>query len=938
MRNITSSLLWLLVAGGYAASAQAQTPTTPAASAAATASATPPVGTVGAVAQTTKVTTVEGITEYRLANGLRVLLAPDTSKPTTTVNITYLVGNRHENYGETGMAHLLEHLVFKGTPTQGNIMTELGKRGMDFNGSTSLDRTNYFETFPASDENLQWVLTMEADRMVHSFIARSDLDKEFSVVRNEMERGENNPYQVLYSRLIATSFDWHNYGKDTIGARTDVENVKIENLQAFYRKYYQPDNAVLTVTGKFDPVKTLVLIEKSFGSIPKPTRVIEPTYTLDPPRDGAREVTVNRVADTYLLAALYPTAAGAHPDSVALAAMGEILATPPAGRLHKVLVERKKASQTMVWTMDAAEPGYIIFWAELAKTQSMTEARKLMVEQLENVRKQPITADELKRAKASMLSDIDSTINKSQSLAIALSEAISKGDWRLFFLTRDRVEALTVADVQRVAENYLKESNRTLGQFVPTKTIDRTVIPKTPDLAQLVADYKGKAAVTEGEVFDVAPSAIEKRTLRQTLPNGARVVLIPKKTRAEAVAGEIMLEFGDEKSLFGQATKLDMAANMLLRGAGKRSRTDITTELDALKTKLSISSQGQTLNLRFETVRSSLPALMALIRDVLRAPTFPSAEFEQLREQNITFTNAQRSEPNAIASQALSRTLNPYKRGDIRYVPTFDERIDDYKAAKLAEVKKFYSDVVGAKAGHFSLVGDFDAKEMEAAARSTLGDWNSKQGFSRIPRPASAPKPDSRLFETPDKANAIFIAGLPVALQDSAPDHDALLVVNEVLGGGTQSRLMERLRQKDGMSYSTGSQMQASGFEPNGQITLYAIFAPQNRDKVQAAVREELDRLVADGITEAELVDAKKSLDQQRKTTRAQDAALAWIQLNNGRLGRTMLFGAQSDERIGKLTVAEVNAALRKYLEPTKLLNVYAGDFAGAAKKAEAAK
>ncbi len=932
MRNIASSLLWLLAAGGYAASAQAQAPTAPTEPTASAAGAKAPV------TQTTMVTTVEGITEHRLANGLRVLLAPDSSKPTTTVNITYLVGNRHENYGETGMAHLLEHLVFKGTPTQGNIMTELGKRGMDFNGTTFTDRTNYFETFPASDENLQWVLTMEADRMVNSFIARTDLEKEFSVVRNEMERGENNPHMVLYTRLIATSFDWHNYGKSTIGARTDVENVKIENLQAFYRKYYQPDNAVLTVTGKFDPVKTLALIEKSFGPIPKPTRVIEPTYTLDPPRDGAREVTVNRVADTYLLAALYPTAAGAHPDSVALAALGEILATPPAGRLHKALVERKKASQTSVWTLDFAEPGYMIFWAELSKTQSMAEARKLMLEQLENVKKQPITADELKRAKGSMLSDIDSTINKSQSLAIALSESISKGDWRLFFLTRDRVEALTVADVQRVAENYLKESNRTLGQFIPTKTIDRTVIPKTPDLALLVADYKGKAAVAQGEVFDITPAAIEKRTTRQSLANGVKVVLIPKKTRAEAVAGEIMLEFGDEKSLFGQATKVDMAANMLLRGAGKRSRTDITTELDALKTKLSISSQGQTLNLRFETVRASLPALMALIRDVLRAPTFPATEFEQLREQAITFTNAQRSEPNAIASQEVGRALNPYKRGDIRYAPTFDERIEDYKAVKLADVKKFYSDVVGAKVGHFSLVGDFDAKEMEAAARSMLGDWNSKQAFTRVPRPANAPKPDNRLFETPDKANAIFLAGLPLAVQDNSADHDALLVVNEILGGGTQSRLMERLRQKDGMSYGAGSQMQVSGFEPNGQITMYAIFAPQNREKVQMAVKEELERLVTGGISETELVDAKKSIDQQRKTTRAQDAALAWLQLNHGRLGRSMLFSAQSDERIAKLTVAEVNAALRKYLEPAKLLNVYAGDFAGAAKKAESGK
>ena len=194
----------------------------------------PPTTAPAAASKAVAVTTVEGITEYRLANGLRVLLAPDASKPTTTVNITYLVGSRHENYGETGMAHLLEHMVFKGTPTRGNIMTELGKRGMDFNGTTFMDRTNYYETFPASVENLQWALAMEADRMINSTIARSELEKEFSVVRNEMEMGENNPRRTLWKQLTAVTYDWHNYGKNTIGARTDVENVKIENLQAFY--------------------------------------------------------------------------------------------------------------------------------------------------------------------------------------------------------------------------------------------------------------------------------------------------------------------------------------------------------------------------------------------------------------------------------------------------------------------------------------------------------------------------------------------------------------------------------------------------------------------------------------------------------------------------------------------------------------------------------
>ena len=190
-----------------------------------------------------KVTSVEGITEYALANGLRVLLFPDQTKQTITVNVTYLVGSRHEGYGETGMAHLLEHLLFKGTPKHPNIPQELTSHGARPNGTTWFDRTNYFETFQATDENLRWALDLEADRMVHSFIAKKDLDSEMTVVRNEFELGENDPASILEERVLSTAYLWHNYGNSTIGARADLENVPIERLQAFWRNYYQPDNA-----------------------------------------------------------------------------------------------------------------------------------------------------------------------------------------------------------------------------------------------------------------------------------------------------------------------------------------------------------------------------------------------------------------------------------------------------------------------------------------------------------------------------------------------------------------------------------------------------------------------------------------------------------------------------------------------------------------------
>ncbi|MFM7863210.1 MAG: M16 family metallopeptidase, partial [Planctomycetaceae bacterium] len=271
-------------------------------------------GAAGAAEPPEKVAAIEGVTEYRFGNGARVLLFPDASQPTITVNMTVLVGSRHEGYGEAGMAHLLEHLVFKGTPTFRDVPKALRDHGASFNGTTNQDRTNYFETLPATEENLEFAIHLECDRLVNSFIDREDLLKEFTVVRNEFERGENSPEGVLFQRVMAAAYEWHNYGQTTIGNRSDIERVPIENLQAFYRRYYQPDNVVLIVTGRFEEPKALEIVGKYLGSIPRPERRLDATYTEEPAQDGEREVILRRVGGVGSVIAAYHMPAVAHED------------------------------------------------------------------------------------------------------------------------------------------------------------------------------------------------------------------------------------------------------------------------------------------------------------------------------------------------------------------------------------------------------------------------------------------------------------------------------------------------------------------------------------------------------------------------------------------------------------------------------------------------
>ena len=875
-----------------------------------------------------RVTSVEGITEYRLANGLRVLMFPDQTKQTITVNITYKVGSASENYGESGMAHLLEHLVFKGTPRHPNIPQELTAHGTRPNGTTWTDRTNYFETFTATDENLNWALDLEADRMVNSFIKKEDLDSEMTVVRNEFESGENSPFGVLLNRVLSTAYLWHNYGKTTIGARSDLENVPIDRLQAFYKTYYQPDNAVLLIAGKFDEQKTLGLVDKYFSPIPRPTRVLPKLYTAEPTQDGERSVTLRRVGDVQIVQAVYHVPSGAHPDYAAVDIMSQVFGHNPSGRLYKALVEQKKASAVFAFDFQWRQPTVAILGAQVRQADSIETARDALLQTIEAIGTNPPTKEEVERARAQLLKNIDLALNNSDQVGLTLSEFIGAGDWRLFFLHRDRLRKITVEEVTQAAAKYYKPSNRTLGMFIPTSKPDRAEIPDTPDLSLALKDYKGDATMAAGEMFDPSPENIESRTIR-TGPAGLKMALLPKKTRGGKVVAQMTFRFGDEKSVANRDTAAFLAGSMLMRGTTKRTRQQIQDELDRLKARLNVFGGATQANILIETTRDNLPAVMRLAAEVLRQPGFSPEEFDQLKRQNLAGLEEQKSEPIQMAFTAFSRHLAPFPKGDVRYIKTIDESIADINAATLDQAKQFYGDFYGASNATMSVIGDFDDKEIAKLVTDLFGDWKSPKPFTRVQALHRDVAPVNQSLLAPDKANAFFVAGFNLKLRDDHPDYPALLLGNYMLGGGfLNSRLASRIRQKEGLSYGVGANIFVSSLDESGRFTANAIYAPQNVDKLEAAFKDEFARMLKDGFTTEEVESAKSGYLQSRQVSRAQDNELV-NRLNNYLLfDRTLKWDADLDAKLRALTPEQINAAMRRHMDPTKITIIKAGDFA----------
>jgi zinc protease len=873
--------------------------------------------------------TVEGISEYHLENGMKVLLFPDKSSPKVTVNLTVMVGSRHEGYGEAGMAHLLEHMVFKGTPTHQNIPKLLQERGAEFNGTTWLDRTNYYETLPASDENLEFALKLEADRLVNSFISADDLAKEFSVVRSEFERGENSPQRVLMQRVTAAAFEWHNYGQSTIGNRADIEKVPADSLRRFYQKYYQPDNVVLVIAGKFDEKKSLEFVKNYFAVIPRPERKLEPTYTEEPAQDGERMVTLRRVGDVALAATLYHIPSGGHPDFAAVDVLSTIMTSEPAGRLYESLVKRRVAASVFGMTFALHDPGTLLFMAEATQGTDGTALVQSLIESCEGTAEKAFTPEEVERARSELLKQRELTVADSQRVAIELSDWAAQGDWRLFFLYRDRLEKVTAEDVTRVAAAYLIRNNRTAGIYEPTKEAQRATIPATPDLAEMIGDYKGRSDVAQGEEFDVNPLAIEKRLARSALSSGIKVTLLPKKTRGSIVNLRLNFRYGNAEALKGLAVAAELMPQMLNRGSENMTRQQITDELNNYRAQLRVSGTPGVLSVSVQTSRENIAKVLDIVKEIMKHPLFPKDELEIIREEQIAQINQQMSDPIALAMTNVSRRISPYPADDPRYVPTMEEEAERVKAVTVEQIKDVYSRMLSSAVGELTIVGDFDPDQVLPAVDEFTSGWSSEIKFERLARVSvNNEKGEREQIVTPDKPNAAYIAAMTIPMRDDHPDYAALSIGNFVLGSsGLSSRLGDRLRQKEGLSYSVQSSLQPSAVDERTTFFLFAISNPDNAPKVHEAIQDELKRLLNDGITAEELEAAKAGYLQEQQVQRTEDRAIAQTLEAYAFIGRDMNFVAEYEDKISKLTIEEVNAALKKHIDPQRLFIVQAGDF-----------
>lgn len=877
------------------------------------------------------VSNTEGIKEYTLSNGMKVLLIPDGSQSNMIVNIVYNVGSKHEGYGEKGMAHLLEHMLFKSTKRLGDIKKQLSDKGGDANGTTWYDRTNYYEIFPSSDENLKWALDMEADRMINATILQTDLDKEFSVVRNEFEIGENNPGGVLMERIVSTAYLWHNYGNSTIGSKEDIERVKAPTLRKFYEKFYQPDNATLIVAGKFDEKQALNYVSQYFSVIPKPSRVLDQPYTVEPAQDGERFVELKRSGESKIVGALYHTAPYADKDYAALDALSEILTSDPSGYLYKAMIDSRKAASVYSYQPTVRDASYMYFGLEVPADKDLKAVQNDFKTELSKITAIKYTAQDVERAKAKILKQIENTKNNTINWAINLTEIVGAGNYKLGMLYRDNIEKLTLADIQRVSDKYFKDNNRTIGVFVPTKDEVRMKNMEYSDdqIATLTKGYKGKALEKDVAPFEASVKNLKANLTEGKISNGMKYGIIKKEIKGGKVLGSFRFPVSNAKDLSGKSHVGSLMAQVLKTGTKSHTKEQIQDMLDQWKSNVSFGFGGQTFYVSFTTYKENLPKVMGLVKEILTESNFPEAELAKTVNEYNTYLESSLNDPQSIAFTEIEKMTESYPKESIYYTSSTQEQIDNNKKVKREDLVDFYNKILGSNNGLGSVIGDLDTKTASALLEQTFGKWNSKSSYEYVKPELFATKKQDKDFITPDKENSAAVGKISFTMDTKSPDYPALLIANEMLGSGgfLTSRIPTRLREKEGISYGAGSYMSVPVSNDVASWGWYAFFNPTKKNEVNKALKEEVSKAVKDGFTEEEFKSNLNSWLTARKTNLGTDGALMGLVNQQLQYGVPLEDYDALETKVKALKVNQVNDVLKKYINEDKMTSVFAGDF-----------
>jgi zinc protease len=824
---------------------------------------------------------------------------------------------------------MLEHMMFRGSRDFDSAHDALDQHGADYNAMTWFDLTYYYETLTATDENLEFALHLEADRMANATLDAEVLANEIGVITNEVEMMENDPAIILSQRMLSAAYLWHGYGRTTVGNLSDLQRYTAADLRRFYERHYRPDNATLFIGGRFDVDSALDLIDEYFGSIPGSAHGQPDPYTVEPVQEGSRLVHLVRAGSPALAGLVYHVPTGTHPDAAALSVLHNILTSSPSGRLHRALVEPGLASAVDKGDPDLmllTEPGVFEVIVQGAPGQDIHELEGELSRLVEGVGLEPVTDREVELAKARLMKKMRPVMNDAGDLGIYLSNWVALGDWKLFFVHRERLRRVTRNDVERVVRAYLLESNRTAGVFVPTESPTLAPVPGAPPADSITIEAGDSDKLSREEAFETTAEELARRTLKVTIEPGISIAFIEKPSRGHRVCAHLRLHYGNTESLAGRRVAAELLPDLLMRGTRELDYQALQDTIDLLQCELEISGHMGLLAASIDTDGERLTSALELLAEILREPGFDEDQFDMLKAERLARIEAEQVDPVQLNVNALQRGLQPWPEGSAHRLPTLAEEAEMVKQLPLSDVVDIYGSQIGASYVELSIVGEFDKGDVLASLGDAFGNWRSPVPYERIERPYRPLEAGQRVIHTPGKQMAMVTLATLLNLNDGDPDYPALRVATHVLTEGGQSRLEKRLRSGDGLSYHTGGRIEAGSRDARSNIYAYAFCSSADARLVLDIMREEVQEWIEAGITNDELALAKQTLAREAELDLSDDVHVARQLACGLETGRSMSYHSGLLGKIDSLSVQDVRLVLSERLQGQAFLEIMAGD------------
>ena len=855
-----------------------------------------------------------GVSSYTLANGFKIILIPFPSASNVRVELLVKTGSKLEAYGETGMAHLLEHMLFKGAGERKNVKDDLTSMGASWNGTTTADRTNYFETLSSDPLKLDEVLRLEADRFIRAKFTKADLESEMTVVRNELENSEHNPSRLLFDALGRMSFVWHGYARSTIGARTDIESTSYEALRAFHRKHYRPDNAALIVSGNFDAQRVLALASQLFAVAKNPIEKRQTNWTFDSPQSMTQRSELFASVGTTLVASAWKLPGVTERDAHALDLAAAAICDADWGSLRKDLVtDRALAVSAYCYTSTDADYGKFVAIAKAGQDADAEFLSKQLIAHIQQAVQRGVTQEQLDRARLSELNQLERAYDTHESIAGIVSQFEVAGDWRLMFWVRDLVKSIQLEEANSALKKWIVATNR--GDVL----LRHTDKPAPLVIAPPASAQTRVSGQTWPSIFsDADPAPKSLLELAQASKNfqldesKAQASLITRKTQGDKVWWVFANDYGSPASLSGRRAACSAASALMQFGGNGLSRDELSRRMEMLKATWNISLSG----IYLEVPRNNLQEAFAILFSVWKDPLLPVHEFNSYKSGLITYFESQLKNSVSLADNASRLRFDNFPSGHWSKPQNFEAQIAETKALNYEDVKRCIGDFAKISHARLGVVGNLQESEVRALWSKLVISAPATFSYQRVPEPQAPSVVDTSpiRIEMPDTSNAKVTGTTVVALNRQSKDFAALQLGVEVMGGNASSLIWKELREKEGLAYSTGMFVSGSMQDDRSTITLYATAATAQADKALEKLQTVLQRVLKDGLTEADIDRAKKTWAERRKAYLGKESNFASNLAEALLDGYDFMARVQFDKAIEQVTAQQATEVLRKYL------------------------